>query len=192
MKRSRKAGLIGVSSVLLLSGALPAAASSVAPSVSKEIYGNAAVTSVPLDVKTAKDAASQTVPTDTKITKDEAVKLARQYAQIPDDFTLDNVSFQSLQGKDFNDTNASWQMSFSKRIEDRYYGNVNVSISADTGKLLQFYRNYNDPDERNSYPPKTDLKNAKRLAEDYLAKMAPDELKQTRYNTTFEDNFKTD
>lgn len=188
MKSTRKAGIIGVSAVMLLSGALPAAAEAVTSGAAAE----PALSNVAVPIS-AKDAVKPSeIPTDTKIKKDEAVELARKYAKVPEDYTLENVSFYSASGKEpYSGASSNWNINFSKRKDDRYYGNISVAIHADTGKLIHFYRNVNDPDMKPSYPPKTSLKDAKQVAEAYLSELYPEEFKSARYNTSFEDNFRT-
>lgn len=183
---SKKAGAIGISAVLLLGGALPAAAESFANA------GNQAAASFPA---AAPSAAPSTAPsgnisldvTDAKIKKDEAVKLARSYVQIPDAYNLDDISLQG----NLDGTNARWQMSFSKRVDNRYYGSYNVSINSENGNLIQFNNYSSDPDTKTSYPPKVSLTEAKEVAVGFAKKLYPDKLAQTIYNQAAEDNFKT-
>ncbi|WP_438444714.1 YcdB/YcdC domain-containing protein [Gorillibacterium sp. sgz5001074] len=194
MKSTRKAGIIGISAALLLSGALPAAAGPSILAAEGSASTNAASTAKPAastDAAVSKPSSAQ-LPTDTKIKKDEAITLARQYAQVPEDYTVESVNFQAVPGgKVPGGSGSSWGIHFSKMKGDRYYGNISVSVHADTGKLLHFYSYSSDPESRPSYPPKTGMKDAKELAEAFIAKLYPAEFKETRYNTTFEENFRT-
>lgn len=185
MKMTQKAGIIGVSSALLFAGVLPAAASPTVPVAAADTTKVVSISAAGVDQ------ASMEVPVDTKVSKDEAIALARKYGQIPEEFTVDNVSFQSMEGLVQANKGGSWNINFTMRKEDRYFGNIQVTIHSDTGKLLQYSRWFNHPDEQPSYPPETDIKEGKAIAEKFAQDLYPEEFKQTRYSTSFEDNFKT-
>lgn len=185
---TRKAGLIGVSSIMLLAGALPAAAAD--PASASQAQPAVTMPAPDLPVKEPGVQPSEEPPADTKISRDEAIALARKAVKIPDDFTLDNISYYSS-GMGIPGSYGSWHINFVKREGERYFGNIGVGIHADTGKLLQFNRYYRDPGERPSYPPKTGLKEAKELAAGFLQSMYPAEAKETRYNPSYENQFKT-
>lgn len=182
MKKAQKAGVIGISSMFLLAGALPAAAAVPAAL-------NGASPAVTIAGPVAAGAQGSQVNTDTKIKRDEAVELAKKFVQIPEGYQVDNVSLQSF--GIMNGIEPMWSINFSKREAGKYYGSVSVGIHGNTGKLLQFNSYRNDPDKTPSYPPKTSLSAAKLAGENFIKSLYPDELKETRYNTTMEENFKT-
>ncbi|MDF2923083.1 MAG: S-layer protein [Paenibacillaceae bacterium] len=186
MKTPHKAGLIGISAALLLTGALPAAAST--PAINAK-PSTAAVSPDPASAAAATQAGTGANPSnvDTKVKRDEAIELARQYVSVPSDYTVDGVSLQSLPlgGQ------SSWSINFSKRVDNRSYGSYNVSVDAETGKLLQLSLYSNDPDLKPSYPPKTSIAQARTIAEDFAKKLYPGEMAETVYNELNEKNFKT-
>lgn len=177
MNKAQKAGIIGISSALLLTGAIPAAAAQEAVSVST-------------DAATANAGQGESVVTDTKIKRDEAVNLARKYAQVPADYVVNNVSLQLNRGLG-NFKFPVWTISFNKEVEGRSYGNFYVRIHADKGTLVQFSSYLNDVEAQPSYPPKVSFQQAKPVAEAFAKELYPSEWQETRYNPIMERNFKT-
>lgn len=184
MKKSFKAGAVGLSAVLLLAGALPAAASSSVPvpaaSSSTSASGSASVSA---------PGSEAAVNTDTAIKRDQAVELARKLAQVPQDYEVSNVTLQTAAAA--GSAGAVWSINFSKQVKDKYYGNYYIGISADTGELTQMSAYINNVDAPPAYPPEKDLKAAKVVAEAFINSLYPGKLTETRYNTVAEDNFKT-
>jgi hypothetical protein len=183
MKKSFKAGAVGLSAALLLAGALPAAASSVpvpAASASNSASGSASVSA---------PGSEAAVNTDTAIKRDQAVELARKLAQVPQDYEVSNVTLQTASAT--GTAGATWSINFSKQVKDKYYGNYYIGISAETGELTQMSAYINNVDSPPAYPPEKDLKAAKVVAEAFINSLYPGKLTETRYNTVAEDNFKT-
>lgn len=184
MKKSFKAGAVGLSAALLLAGALPAAASSSVPvpaaSSSSSASGSASVSA---------PGSEAPVNTDTVIKRDQAVELARKLAQVPQDYEVSNVTLQTAAAA--GSAGAVWSINFSKQVKDKYYGNYYIGISADTGELTQMSAYINNVDAPPAYPPEKDLKAAKVVAEAFINSLYPGKLTETRYNTVAEDNFKT-
>lgn len=176
-----------IGAAMLLTAAMPASASEPLESAAAE----AAATSAE---KTAADAAREgdAVSIDAKIQKDEALALAKKLGSVPDSYTLQGIYFNAGQNSrsGFN-RSPSWNVNFSKVEQNRFYGDISVTIDANTGRLLQYNLNENDPDKKPVFPPKADLQAAKRIALDFLNQYNADELANTRYNDTFEKNFKT-
>lgn len=183
MKKTIKAGAVGLSAVLLLAGALPAAAAPVAAAATSNTVSSSPVQTAP---SAAADAA---VNTDTVIKRDQAVELARKLAQVPQDYEVSNVSLQTATPT--GTAGATWSINFSKQVKDKYYGNYYIGISADTGELTQMSAYINNVDAPPAYPPAKDLKAAKLVAEAFINSLYPGKLAETRYNTVAEDNFKT-
>lgn len=198
MSRWKNVGAVGLSAVMLLSGVVPAAAAAGPETADAAVEASVQVKSklvvpdtVPLETSLANSAASD-APTDAKIEKDEAIALARKLANVPDDYALQGI-FYNANMATFPQLKRgpTWNVTFDKTVQDRYFGSINVTLDADTGRLLQFSRSENDPDKKPVFPPKTDLEEAKRIALAYLQQTNPDEMKETRYNESFEKNFKT-
>jgi hypothetical protein len=188
MKKVQKAGVIGISSALLLTGALPAAASvpqtlnteSTSTSSTQSASGSASAPGVMPE-------SPASVLADTKIKRDEAVELAKKYVQAPEGYVVDNVSLQN----NINGSGAVWSINYSKQKDGQYYGGVSVGIHAETGSLVRFNSYASDPDVKPVYPPKTSLAEAKPVAEAFIKNLYPAELAEARYNTSVEENFKT-
>nr|WP_275983962.1 YcdB/YcdC domain-containing protein [Paenibacillus hamazuiensis] len=136
------------------------------------------------------DASQQSAAVDAKVSKDDAVSIARKQFDLSGEYTVENVSFNSYFGN-LGLKKPSWQLSFVKKNQDRYLESINVTLDANSGKILQYNRYNSDPTRRVVYPPQTDFQHAKQIASDYLQKTAPEEMKTARYNDMFESGFKT-
>jgi hypothetical protein len=126
---------------------------------------------------------SDSDPATANVSKDKAVELARQYASVPDDYALQYVNFSSNPYDRTSSGGGVWNLSFAKRVQDRYYGEMSVAIDAGDGKLLSFYSYANDPDRKPSYPPKVDRVEAQNIAEAFIQKLNLPESAHVRYNT---------
>lgn len=204
MRLNKKAGLAGLSSALILfSSAVPAFAnpdsqpavkvqSTESVSVGKDVRVELAK---PILISTdgvltaAGDGKSP--PVEAKISKDDAIELVRKQLQISDDYKVGGVNFSGNYPGFGKPGESFWNIYFTKRIQDRYIGNFNVTIGADTGRLINWNKYENDPEKRALFPPKVDLQKAKEIALQYLQSVNPEEIKQTRYNDTFEQSFQT-
>lgn len=193
MKKVQKAGVIGISSVFLLTGAIPAAAAvSVAPQAAASASSTSSASATAS--ATASDSApalpiSTPVSTDTKVKRDEAVEAARRIVKIPEDFEVNSISLQELGSYGGNDP--VWSINFAKQVDGRYYGSYSVSIHAETGLLIRFNNYSNDDTVKPSYPPKISLEEAKPIAQGFAQAIYPEEWLQSRYNTSAESNYKT-
>ncbi|MDF2934888.1 MAG: S-layer protein [Paenibacillaceae bacterium] len=183
MKKTFKAGAVGLSAALLLAGALPAAAAPATASsaASSTVNSTSSAVSVP--------ASDAPVDTNTAIKRDQAVELARKLAQVPQDYEVSNVSLQNAATA--GTAGATWTINFSKQVKDKYYGNYYIGISAETGELNQMSAYINNVDAPPAYPPEKDLQAAKLVGEAFINSLYPGKLGETRYNTIAEDNFKT-
>ncbi|MNC03788.1 hypothetical protein D3C75_512120 [compost metagenome] len=182
MKKTIKAGAVGLSAALLLAGALPAAAAPLATAATSNTVSSTspAVSAAPSEAA---------VDTNTAIKRDQAVELARKLAQVPQDYEVSNVSLQTA--GTVGTGGATWSINFSKQVKDKYYGNYYIGISADTGELTQMNSYSNNTESPPVYPPEKDLKAAKTVAEAFINGLYPGKLAETRYNTVVENNFKT-
>ncbi|WP_058303297.1 S-layer homology domain-containing protein [Gorillibacterium timonense] len=175
MKARRTVGAIGMSAVLLFTGALP-------------VWADASPAQPTGASNTVVEGSGQkdTTPAKAKISKEEALKKAKAMVTIPTDYKLTNTNFNS---DAWSTENGSWQFNFEKTLNNRTYGNINVVIDAETGKLITFNRFNNDPDKQVVYPPKVDYSAAKELAYSLLNKMNPEEAASTLYDSTQDENF---
>jgi hypothetical protein len=190
----KKIGIAGITSLLLLGSVAPVSAMS--PEAASTSFGqpmNAmsgiGEMSVPGGMGMDKPTSSTETPVDTKISRDRAIELAKQYVTIPDDYKLQGVSYQS-NVYTLNNSRGSWSISYMKQDQKQYYGNINVSVDSDSGKLLNYYINVNDPEKKPTFPPKVNLTQAKELALAYIAKMNPEEKDQLKYDTDFEKSYR--
>ena len=109
---------------------------------------------------------------DARISREQAIELAGSYVDIPDGYELDSVSFRSGEGDLYSQP--EWRLSFTKQVDDRIAGDINVSVNADTGQLLSFNIYDREKEQQASFPPKVDLEEAKAIADAYIRKMHPD------------------
>ena len=205
MKLLKKASILGISTALLLTF-IPAVTAEVVPSpmgasppaspmptpmpVLMPFYTPTPMhpTDISGHVKPTDSSATSQAASVAKISRDKAIELAASLVKIPEDYIMQNISFNFS----YNRMGQSlWNLQFTKKDSDRYYGNINISIDADNGKLLNFNRNDNDPDNKPVYPPKVSFQAAKELATQWLPQYNPIEAKQTLYNSDSEKSFKT-
>ncbi|MBD0382011.1 S-layer homology domain-containing protein [Paenibacillus sedimenti] len=124
------------------------------------------------------------------ITKERALELAKTYIAIPTGFTLQSVSLNSYYGNGGRSF-PTWNIHYTKKVKDQYYGNLSVSINGLDGSLTSYSINDNDPEHKPSYPPKVDFKRAKEVATAWIAKVNPSKQKELIYNDAEENAFRT-
>lgn len=132
-------------------------------------------------------AADAKAQAEAKITKDQALELAQKLVAIPQGYTVQNVS---LIGRSYEQTGPSWNIGYLKKESNQYLGNINVQLSAVTGKLISYNFSNTDPSYKPSYPPKADFQGAKDIAAKWLEKMNPEALKESKYNDSNEKSFR--
>ncbi|WP_072328362.1 MULTISPECIES: S-layer homology domain-containing protein [unclassified Paenibacillus] len=180
MKLVKKAAPIAVASALLLSCAPHAWASE--PVNSATTSSPATGTADAISLPPGKGDAPIVEPT---VTREQAIELAKKHITIPEGYTLQSVNLNSYSG----DNVPNWSLSYTRKIKEHYYSNINVSIHGLNGKLTA-YNAYNaDPDQKPSYPPKVDFQGAKSIADGWLKKLNPEETVQ--YNDQAEKQFRT-
>jgi hypothetical protein len=183
MKMSKKITVFSLTTALLLSSISPVlAAEGAALPIPTVNTGPAAK-----PISSTDSVTDSTYAITAKISKERAIELAKSYVQIPDTYTLQGISFGS---SSFGSSSSAWNLQYGKKDSDKYYGNINVSINADSGKLLNYSYNDNDPANKPAYPPKVSLTAAKEIAEQLLKKFNPTELNNVKYNNSFEKSFK--
>lgn len=168
-----KAGVIGLSAAILLTQAAPVLAADSAVPMAADAE------------PTKQSAAAQAAA---KIDREQAIELARQFVSVPEDYVLDGVHFNSSEGEGREP--ASWRLSFTKQNDDRYHGNINVSVSADSGKLLSFNVYDEEGQQKTSYPPEVSMEEAKEIAESFIRKMNPENADKVVFDQRSADGFK--
>jgi len=127
---------------------------------------------------------------DAKITKDQALERAKGYIALPEGYTLQSISLNAYYG--MNGQNIpTWNISYTKKVKDRFYGSANISINGLDGSLTSFNINDDDPDHKPSYPPKVDYQAAKELAAAFIGKVNPEKQKELLYDDALEKSFRT-
>jgi hypothetical protein len=173
MKLLKQAGTVALASALLLTYA-------------PQVWANEATSSSSPAMLT-KEAPVQG---EAKISKEKALELAKTYITIPAGYTLQSVNLNTYSTSMGKNT-PTWNLSYTKKIMDMNYGNMNITINGTTGKLTSYYFGENDPDRKPSYPPKVNYEGAKAAATKWMAKINPDEQKQMLYNNLNEQSFRT-
>lgn len=179
MKWSQQAGKAAVASVLFFS-AVPSA-------WANDVFNVAMAVDTPIMVTSGSNATSAAGLPEVKITKEEAIAIAQKLFPIPDGYKLQNVNLNRNYG---NDHTGSWTLTYTKQVEDRYYGNLVIGIHANTGQLLRYSFYENDPDKKPSYPPKVNFLEAKGIAEKWLSEKTTADFKQLQYNEDYEQSMK--
>jgi hypothetical protein len=185
----RKIGVIGLSAAILLAQAAPALADEGKSSpASKAIEGaGSAGTAGAGAAAGGGDTVRGPEQVEAKISREQAVELARSYAAVPDDYALEGVSFNSSEGRG---EAPRWNLSFTKQVNERYYGQIYVSVNAETGQLLQYDFYERDSDRRFTYPPDVDYTEAKAIAESFIHKTEPDKANRIVFDQRTADRFK--
>lgn len=127
---------------------------------------------------------------DAKITKEQALEHAKSYITLPTDYILQSISLNAFYGTDGQNI-PTWNISYSKKVKDRFYGTANIAINGLDGTLTSYNMNDNDPEHKPSYPPKVDFQAAKELAAAFVAKVNPSKQKELLYDDSVEKAFRT-
>lgn len=127
---------------------------------------------------------------DAKITKEQALEYAKTYITLPTDYVLQSISLNAFYGQNGQNI-PTWNISYSKKVKDRFYGSANIAINGLDGTLTSYNMNDNDPEHKPSYPPKVDFQAAKELAAAFVAKVNPSKQKELLYDDSVEKTFRT-
>jgi hypothetical protein len=121
--------------------------------------------------------------TNAQITKVKAEALARQYVNIPKEYTLQGTGFSSEQlavGK-----RNTWSLDFVKKVNGKQQGSIYVRIHADNGQLLEFRTYVDNPSAKPTYPLKVERDAAQKLALEFIHTLAPNYESQVKLNTEY-------
>lgn len=175
----KKTVIFGLTTAMMLSSLPPVLADSKAISVtpsSQAVKNDMLI--IPLEAKDDPEAAAKA-----KISKEKATELAQTYADIPDGYRLNSISFNSWNP---SSSSGAWNLSFVKEEQERYYGNISVSVDGDSGKLLSLSLYENDPSKQPAFPPKVNLEQAKEIAWEQLIRYNPELQESVKYNDSNE------
>ncbi|GIP34413.1 YcdB/YcdC domain-containing protein [Paenibacillus sp. J2TS4] len=118
-----------------------------------------------------------------KINKDRAIELAKASAEVPADYSVQNISFNTWSS---TSKAGAWNISFVKEEQDRFYGNIQVTVDAESGQIIYISKYANDPANRPSFPPKVELEQAKDIAGKLLQRYNPSLRDTVQYNGEME------
>ncbi|KRF03130.1 hypothetical protein ASG89_23605 [Paenibacillus sp. Soil766] len=127
---------------------------------------------------------------DAKITKEQALEHAKAYITLPADYSLQSISLNAFYSNDGHNI-PTWNISYSKKVKDRFYGSANIAINGLDGSLTSYNMNDSDPEHKPTYPPKVDFQAAKELAAAFVAKVNPSKQKELLYDDSVEKAFRT-
>ncbi|OAS18243.1 YcdB/YcdC domain-containing protein [Paenibacillus oryzisoli] len=127
---------------------------------------------------------------DAKITKEQALEYAKTYITLPADYVLQSISLNAFYGQNGQNV-PTWNISYSKKVKDRFYGSANIAINGLDGTLTSYHLNDNDPEHKPSYPPKVDFQAAKELAAAFVTKVNPSKQKELLYDDSVEKALRT-
>jgi hypothetical protein len=130
------------------------------------------------------------VALEAKITKEQALERAKAYITLPADYTFQSISLNAYYGKNGKNV-PTWNISYAKKVKDRYYGSANISIDGMDGTLTSYSIYDNDPDHKPTYPPKVDFQAAKELASSFISKVNPAKQNELLYDDSVEKAFRT-
>ena len=128
---------------------------------------------------------------DAKITKEQALERAKTYITLPADYTFQSISLNAYYG--MNGQNIpTWNISYTKKVKDRFYGSANISINGLDGTLTSYSMNDNDPDHKPVVSAEGGFSSCEgcRLLH-LLAKVNPEKQKELVYDDSEEKAFRT-
>lgn len=170
VKRSNRTKLATILTAAMIMGTLPGQAFA----DSADSGGSSAATGSEAAVQSG---------TNAQITKVKAEALARQYVNIPKEYTLQGINFSSEQlvaGK-----RNTWGLDFVKKVNGKQQGSIYVRIHADSGQLLEFRTYVDNPSAKPTYPLKVERDAAQKLALEFIHTMAPNYESQVKLNTEY-------
>jgi len=113
--------------------------------------------------------------------KEEAIKIAKSIIPLPEGYELQASYYNS---SSYYEPSGSWRLEFVKKEGNEWVGNISYGINAKTGELIQ-YSSYSPNQEAPAYPPKVAKEKAKKLADEFLAKITPEKAKQVMLDSSF-------
>ncbi|HJV47490.1 MAG TPA: YcdB/YcdC domain-containing protein, partial [Bacillota bacterium] len=137
-------------------------------------------------VKTAKavvSAEDQKNLENTKISKEDSLELAKKAVEIPKEYVLQNVEFQS---KWWGSNSPVWIFYWNQQGQD--FGNIQVAVDANNGKIVSTEVYKNPSPDSISYPPKIDTNQAKEIALNYIKNHYPDKVDQIKLDEWSQSN----
>lgn len=181
MKISKRTGALGLTAALVLTGALPVMGANQATALSPVIASPSSAPSMD-----AKQNQGENSTAKAKISKEAAIKLATSLVSIPADYKLTSSRYDPAV---WQTDNGVWFFNYQRVVKERY-SYISVSIDAETGKLVSFSLDENDPDKKITYPPKVDLAKAKELAAEQLKKLSPTDAAKVKYDDQYDEQFR--
>lgn len=183
--KNKKLALLLLSAVLAGSLALPAASAASAESRKAAANPSESVsTEKPDSAAEEQDGAQGEVSVqDAKMTKSKAEELVRKYVSIPKEYKL--VSSRMSTEKLSNGVRHMWYLEFNKTVNGKHQGSISTSINAVTGQLYGFSTYTNNPSAKPVYPLKVDREAAEKLAEKFIADLAPDYGSHAKLHDTY-------
>lgn len=115
-----------------------------------------------------------------KITKDQAIEIAKDFVNVPKDYTQQSVNYQ---GNWYPGNRTVWNINWSRQTEQGY-GNISVMIDAEDGTVISMNRWEDTYNQEASYPPKYNWESAKKVAEQFLLEKAPQKANVVKLDTT--------
>lgn len=118
------------------------------------------------------------------ITKEEAEKVVKQYVNIPDNMTLERTNLYP----GYNKTNAAWSLEWKfSGTEANSYKYINAQVDAITKEFKSIYVSNNEKADSSKKPMTKE--DAKKLAEEFLAKVQPEKFKNSQYREIKQNNY---
>lgn len=176
---------IGLCAALFLTQGLPALASMDGQQVSSAVEAASLDSQQSISVQTEERINMDNV----KISKSQAIELARQYVEIPQDYEQESIHLNSNSWWD--DNSRYWQISYVKKSDDEWLGSISVTIDAENGSLLNYHAYDYEQESSNTYPPKVDMQEAYKIAEEFIQKINPEVAGLIRFDEEAAASYKT-
>lgn len=129
---------------------------------------------------------NQDQPVNTKIQKDEAIEIAKAKVNIPEEYKITGVYFNSSWG--YPNTPA-WYINWTFEENSTIIGSINVAINSETGEILSL-DTFNNTNENAFFPAKVSITEAKKIADEYIASIFPDLLEKIEVEANYIEEYK--
>ncbi|MCF6410103.1 YcdB/YcdC domain-containing protein [Pseudalkalibacillus salsuginis] len=185
MKRLKKGLILLVSTIFLFTLSLPPGYAQTDESTKDQFTPK----KEPVNFKaqhTYTTAAIKSAEEEAEISKEEAIEISKKSVDIPDDFVQEQVRFHANWGG----TEQVWRVSWRKQTQK--YHEIEVTINAHTGSVVEIHFFKEPENDRVVFPPKTDFQEAVKIAEKYIEKHYPEKSENLKLDETAMEEYEND
>lgn len=130
-----------------------------------------------------KDTYSENLIIAGKISKEQAIEIASKFINIPNDYTQQSVNYQSNW---YPGSRTVWNINWNKERKNDSFGNISITVDAETGTVISMNRWENDFEQPPAYPPKFNWESARKVAEQFVQQKAPQKANNVKLDDSNE------